>query len=136
MTAEERVETEEVMEMLPVALTEDGFRQRGRELTKLDEEIRDIREELKELKRLAAEKIGALRERGHRLIGEMKSASAPAEVTVAIRRDWAAGVVTRVRRDTGEELERRAMTAVERQMEMGTWPDLPRQADLPRREEG
>lgn len=112
------VVTREITEMLPVPLDEDGFRARGKELTKLDEETREIREELKELKKKAAAKIGVLRERGHELITEMKQAAAMELVRVKVTWDYSAGEVIKNRMDTGEVIDRRAMTAEERQPEL------------------
>jgi hypothetical protein len=93
-----------------VPLTEEEILDRAQQMAALILQIRNAEEEKKELQKAAAEDIKSMEERLQQLSHDVRQRSQDAELEVEQRADLEAHEWVTTRVDTGEEIEREAMT--------------------------
>lgn len=107
---------EEHLEDLPVKLADEEVRRKGEELAAAQGELQGHAEHEKEAKATLKSDRAAIEARIQKLAMQIRNKTETRPVEVFGRADYAAGSVTYVRKDTDEEIRRRAMREDERQL--------------------
>lgn len=111
MTAQSEIFTEE----LPVALTTEELAARAEQLTTIADEIATIKDEKKQAGKEADKRTGALELAAGRVRSEVRRKAADRDVECRWLYDYKAHIAELMRQDSGEIVQRRALTSDELQ---------------------
>ena len=114
-----------VTEELPVALTTEELAARAEQLTAIADEIATEQEKSRQAKKEAAKRIGALELAAGRVRCEVRRKAADRELECRWLYDYTAHIAELMRLDSGEIVQRRALTTDEVQTNIEQLSSVP-----------